>query len=226
MHKRGFTLIELLVVIAIISILAAILFPVFAQAREKARQSQCTNNVRQLAMGILMYAEDWDETLPPCGYSTSEIPGADEDDVDPDDMVPWMTMVSPYVKNTKVLLCPSDSSSKACSYGLSEAVFVDNPNSTRPSKTLSQFTMPTDTIMMGEVGTGEEDDLDDLTTLRPDAYKMREPDLDLDDDPEARPIARHNGFVTLAFMDGHVKGMRMNQFYTNQTPAELWFLPQ
>jgi len=64
MKRRGFTLIELLVVIAIIAILAAILFPVFAKAREKARQASCTSNVKQLALGALMYIQDYDEQYP------------------------------------------------------------------------------------------------------------------------------------------------------------------
>jgi prepilin-type N-terminal cleavage/methylation domain-containing protein len=68
MKTRGFTLIELLVVIAIIAILAAILFPVFARAREKARQTSCLSNVKQLTLGILMYAQDYDERLP-FGYN-------------------------------------------------------------------------------------------------------------------------------------------------------------
>ena len=66
--RRGFTLIELLVVIAIIAILAAILFPVFAKAREKARQSSCLSNVKQLGLGLMMYAQDYDETYMPSGY--------------------------------------------------------------------------------------------------------------------------------------------------------------
>jgi prepilin-type N-terminal cleavage/methylation domain-containing protein len=69
--RRGFTLIELLVVIAIIAILAAILFPVFAQAREKARQGTCTSNAKQLMLGLLMYAQDYDETM--IGF----VPGSD-----------------------------------------------------------------------------------------------------------------------------------------------------
>ena len=89
--RRGFTLIELLVVIAIIAILAAILFPVFARAREKARQSSCLSNVKQLALGTMMYCQDYDERLPasytigaPAGSTasicsapeTSNLPGA------------------------------------------------------------------------------------------------------------------------------------------------------
>ncbi|MBC7327753.1 prepilin-type N-terminal cleavage/methylation domain-containing protein [bacterium] len=64
LRQRGFTLIELLVVIAIIAILAGILFPVFSQAREKGRQAVCQSNMRQIGMALLMYAEDWDGTLP------------------------------------------------------------------------------------------------------------------------------------------------------------------
>ncbi len=73
MVKRGFTLIELLVVIAIIAILAAILFPVFSKAREKARQTQCTNNQRQIALAVLMYAQENDEILPDAGTIWSQI---------------------------------------------------------------------------------------------------------------------------------------------------------
>jgi prepilin-type N-terminal cleavage/methylation domain-containing protein len=65
--NKGFTLIELLVVIAIIAILAAILFPVFAQAREKARQTSCLSNCKQIGLSLQMYAQDYDETLPNAG---------------------------------------------------------------------------------------------------------------------------------------------------------------
>ncbi len=70
MRRKGFTLIELLVVIAIIAILAAILFPVFARAREKARQTSCLSNLKQLSLGVLMYAQDYDERLPMLYFNT------------------------------------------------------------------------------------------------------------------------------------------------------------
>lgn len=86
---RGFTLIELLVVIAIIAILAAILFPVFAQAREKARQVSCLSNEKQIGLAILAYAQDYDETYPQGSYM-------DPTGASP---TPWMHTVDPYVKS-------------------------------------------------------------------------------------------------------------------------------
>jgi prepilin-type N-terminal cleavage/methylation domain-containing protein/prepilin-type processing-associated H-X9-DG protein len=91
---RGFTLIELLVVIAIIAILAAILFPVFAQAREKARQTACLSNTKQLALGVYMYAQDYDETLPVAGYN-QQCRGR------------WQWQIYPYVKNEQMFTCPN-----------------------------------------------------------------------------------------------------------------------
>src|SRR5262245_7684660 len=100
MRRRGFTLIELLVVIAIIAIVAAILFPVFAQAREKARQAACASNLRQLGMAMTQYLQDNDEHYPPPPYS-AEISGQVR-------FVWWMDMIFPYVKSGGVYTCPSD----------------------------------------------------------------------------------------------------------------------
>ena len=96
--REGFTLIELLVVIAIIAILAAILFPVFAQAREKARQTQCLSNSRQLAAANEMYLQDYDETILPSTNYAAPI-------TDPFRI--WPPMIQPYVKSEGVFLCPS-----------------------------------------------------------------------------------------------------------------------
>jgi len=100
---HGFTLIELLVVIAIIAILAAILFPVFAQAREKARAISCLSNCKQMGLALYMYTQDYDEELPPAwiGYPTVPFPG----------VARWMDVAQPYIKNTQIFTCP-DSNTK------------------------------------------------------------------------------------------------------------------
>src|SRR5437588_2868430 len=104
--KTGFTLIELLVVIAIIAILAAILFPVFARAREQARKSVCSSNLRQVSMGLQMYMEDYDEHFPTlshgCNYTVDK-PFGDVHVA----FYHWAVMVQPYVKSTAVFKCPS-----------------------------------------------------------------------------------------------------------------------
>ncbi|HJN18110.1 MAG TPA: DUF1559 domain-containing protein [Armatimonadota bacterium] len=97
-QRRGFTLIELLVVIAIIAILAAILFPVFARAREKARQTSCLSNMKQIGLANEMYKQDFDEKYPTrwycCAGGTSPLP--------------WPFVLEPYMKNTQLLVCPSE----------------------------------------------------------------------------------------------------------------------
>jgi prepilin-type N-terminal cleavage/methylation domain-containing protein/prepilin-type processing-associated H-X9-DG protein len=98
-HRRGFTLIELLVVLAIIAILAAILFPVFAQAREKAHQASCQSNMRQISLALHMYSEDYDETFAPAWLESGR--------PSPGRVVYWQTFVQGYLKNRAITLCPS-----------------------------------------------------------------------------------------------------------------------
>src|SRR5215212_3362705 len=107
-RRSGFTLIELLVVIAIIAILAAILFPVFAQAREKARQATCLSNCKQIGLASNMYVQDYDETFPghdwPKGNGRFALP----DGRAFEGHVGWAAQFYPYVKNQNVYVCPSD----------------------------------------------------------------------------------------------------------------------
>lgn len=118
--KKGFTLIELLVVIAIIAILAAILFPVFAQAREKARQTSCLSNTKQLSLGLLMYVQDYDETWPrndDCvNNGTVAVAGAPATAIgcssspfygDRVNHYKWWYWTYPYTKNVQIMFCPS-----------------------------------------------------------------------------------------------------------------------
>ncbi len=107
--KSAFTLIELLVVIAIIAILAAILFPVFARARENARRSSCQSNLKQIGLGIFQYTQDYDEKLPAAG-------GDKQGDM------PWQLATQPYLKSTQIFKCPSNTGSAT------DIVAQSNPN--------------------------------------------------------------------------------------------------
>ena len=126
--RRGFTLIELLVVIAIIAILAAILFPVFAKAREKARQTSCLSNVKQMTLGILQYTQDYDEKLVPglvYAYGAGYGPVSNSSSFL--DSRTGFDLIYPYVKNAQIFVCPSTEGGSGYSrnYGFNSAVCVD-----------------------------------------------------------------------------------------------------
>lgn len=173
---QGFTLIELLVVIAIIAILAAILFPVFAKAREKARQTTCLSNLKQDSLGILQYVQDYDETYPmlqrnPTSAEIASVPGASTAD-----LVPWQWDIQPYVKNGQKTLkrsaaghfeytggiwsCPDFPDQESSrEYGLNEGIagdrsHVSNFNIGVPadSTTLSGVQNPSSKVLISELG--------------------------------------------------------------------------
>jgi len=215
----GFTLIELLVVLAIVAILAALLFPVFAQSRERARTASCVSNVRQIGMAVLLYAQDHDEALPPVGIP---IDAEQEDEPDDDDEeIGWPALLAPYLKSTVVLKCPS--ALEPLGYGLNEMVFVDlteDGDERFPVRVLAHLETPAETVLLGDLGTG-----DDLRTPRPGSVKMTAPGKDLDDARDARPAARHFLRTVLAFGDGHAGTLRLEQFYVGQDPPDKWFRP-
>ncbi len=194
--RRGdaFTLIELLVVIAIIAILAAILFPVFAKAREKARQSSCQSNLKQLGLSIAQYVQDYDEVMPPAAIGT------------PPYIYVLSEVLTPYIKNSQIWQCPSKKDAVDLATNLAKpnmGYFVDvgtaipsgsyrlfgAPPAGTYSCALAQIDKPAEIPAMGDAtGTVQANFTSNLA-----------------EDP------RHNDGSNYLFVDGHVKWNRIDQ---------------
>lgn len=208
-RSRGFTLIELLVVIAIIAILAAILFPVFARAREKARQTTCLSNLKQISIGWMMYATDYDETvmpvlIPPSGNVTHywwtawDAASATRDDTG--------GLLYPYMKNHQIQACPSFSNNLVTAIGHTGYAYNHHylsPMSYNPDWTfevhpvsLAAIQSPSETVTFAD---GARVSFMDGTTLEANTY--------LDPPSLSYPSfhGRHNGVGNIAFADGHAK---------------------
>ena len=211
--RHAFTLIELLVVIAIIAILAAILFPVFAQAREKARQTSCLSNLKQIGTALTMYAQDYDEALPR-SQSGGTVTNPSRD---------WATDLVPYIKaggfqdaaqvnaalaasrpdlftaNQPFYQCPSKAESRdARGFRRGYAYnFWLAPALVEPSFALSDIKAPADHLAFAEVF-GEVDRVWNFKTPAPL------------NDPRFYPEARHSDGLNVAFCDGHAKWVKRN----------------
>ncbi len=223
--RAAFTLIELLVVIAIVSILAAIIFPALASAREKGRQAQCLSNLKQLGLAVQQYTQDNDETLP------GAYGGPYPDDVAHVRLGGWvyyelfngnfdvtMGSIYPYVKSKGVYVCPDDERAKTT--GLSYAINGCVNNSFDPAlfyesgKALAQIDNPTGTMLFTEEDAGPFGSTNDgilALTFAPGGYD---------------PIAdRHNDGAEVSFVDGHVKWYHTDRIHPlglqTGTPGEV-----
>jgi prepilin-type N-terminal cleavage/methylation domain-containing protein/prepilin-type processing-associated H-X9-DG protein len=207
-RHAAFTLIELLVVIAIITVLAAILFPVFNRAREQARKSACLSNVRQIGMAFQQYLQDYDETLP---NSTDGPPGAGKpgawlyynrfpanDPLTPAAFEVERGGLYPYIKNAQVYICPSDPQARQTgnSYAANACMFGPSISGFAPGKNLAVFSNTAQWMLLGE-----EASYLPISHSTDDGYFHR------------RNIftERHSEGSVLTFLDGHAKWFRNTQ---------------
>ncbi len=203
--RRGFTLIELLVVIAIIAILAAILFPVFARAREKARQTSCLSNLKQLALAEMAYEHDYDEKTgcycDTIGSSASA-------------RASWLDMLLPYTKNSQVFECPSSQArwrtvyaqnvAHGGSYGVN--ITLVGPASAGYNylygyRAIAQFPCPAETLL--------------FTECDGDPYVRNNGTIEY-------VTVRHNEGDNVAFFDGHAKWLSYSALSSSTLRATLW----
>lgn len=188
-NARGFTLIELLVVIAIIAILAAILFPVFARAREAARATSCRSNLKQLGNAFMMYIQDNDEKLPRIWTGVSDIRTG---------VVNWGSAIFPYAKNRGIYQCPSDARESVIGYNGNNQ--IDNGNGLK----IAVMEAPADCVVLmdGWTQTGNKNDPNTDYGLNDD-HTIWDSTARATDKGNSMP--RHSGIDNVLFADGHVK---------------------
>jgi prepilin-type N-terminal cleavage/methylation domain-containing protein/prepilin-type processing-associated H-X9-DG protein len=209
-RARGFTLIELLVVIAIIAILAAILFPVFAQAREKARGTACLSNLKQVGLAVMMYTQDYDESYPKvlmdyyCPYWPSTA----------NEYCPWQGLIQPYLKNQDMLRCPSSSyrttyvarDGQTYPYLVHGNYAINQVFGYRSSNTVTMASLPAPADIIFAVDAWDKRSA--TYTTRPMWFNWL-PDATYPGYYE--PADRHTNGNSLVFADGHAKWMSAQQ---------------
>jgi len=222
-RRSGFTLIELLVVIAIIAILAAILFPVFARAREKARQTNCLSNLKQIALGAHMYVQDYDERYPVSGgwVGSASVPRGY-----------FVFAIEPYIKNQQIWECPSDPSPTSASYGGRTIVCSYGYNLVFPGDGYSSYQ-----AQRGDPANGVWDPLKDAELAHPSTtwifadcyitypYSLTHLRITVGGNRwYSNPAGpEHNGGLNFAFADGHSKWLQGLMWVHSYTaPQCMW----
>ena len=221
LRVKGFTLIELLVVIAIIAILASILFPVFARARENARKSSCQSNEKQIGLGLIQYSQDYDEKWP-CWEDAYRINGTGSAGAPSC----WDLVIQPYLKSAQIMVCPSDTGAyfnlnatgfglRRRSYGMatySRETVVDGNNRslTNSGSSIAEYPAPSLTVLVGEKymcpGNANQEEYRGCSTFNNTDQLSTNSFNELWRSPAGTPF-QHLDTTNILYMDGHVKAM-------------------
>ena len=215
--RRAFTLIELLVVIAIIAILAAILFPVFAQAKASAQAVSCMSNERNLGVAMQLYLNDYEDHFVPAAYGTEA------------GFFIWHDLIDPYVKNKQVWVCPGSKVKTTdmtgaltthfgynAHYTTTMDVDFSNVNS-QTTYTASAFAEPADSVLFSTAKASIEG-----SWCGDDGKYVLPPSM-ADADCWGRPELTFGLGATVYWVDGHSKRVKLGQFYAGQTPVDRFF---
>lgn len=233
-YFRAFTLIELLVVIAIISILAAVLFPVFARARENARRASCQSNLRQMALATLMYTKDYDEYFPRTNIidHSATPPGGNWASAG---YWFWPQIIYPYHKNIDAMLCPSiavHGNPRFGNYGVLRNVFPH----TEANRSVMAINVPDRVIMFIDASTyviqpsnvTSPGGSDSQPSYFPGTGSLLGIERDYGKYQRDYESGRHLGGANIAFVDGHVKWMSTSAIVkearaaTNAWSVSMW----
>ena len=211
--RKGFTLIELLVVIAIIAILAAILFPVFAKAREKARQTSCLSNVKQIVLAQLSYAQDYDEAFLSGRASGVCMFGHTHQDAAPaniNDYNSWAEHIIPYTKNSQIFRCSSQVWG-TCTSGTG-AAYINNAYGYNydgcVGQSLGNFQYPAETMIVQDMT-----DTFVISSTNTAATAISQ---------MGAGLTRHNEGANVGFVDGHAKWLAGSTIKGNLPAAGVW----
>lgn len=234
-YQRGFTLIELLVVIAIIAILASILFPVFARARENARRTSCASNLKQIGLGMMQYVQDYDGKYfwrcygPDVGsYKAPGNPEACQTYWGPNGVTGSTSgFLQPYVKNTQIFTCPSGNATTAYPSGYAYNLVAGVPsgygltmltesNVERASEMIAFY--DTQWALQGYPPTANS-----WTSGTWNANFCRKPSTNvLNCDPADLHYGKHLDGANASYMDGHVKWQKVSYFYNGGQLKPVW----